>query len=253
MKRSLYLLMTILLAAVPQLFAGLNISPSRAEISMPAGQSYTNAYMVTNAYDIPIDVGVATKDWYVTAENKGIGIDDWLRVSTDGFHLAVGESREVQYEVSVPTQAVGSLVGMISFSPSMDREEGISLVVSVPVFVKVTGTEVTAWDATDIRFANQNGKLQVAATVRNTGNIHLRPTGEAVFVSKKQVETRIAFNESRPVYPGSYRTIVGVGDMPAQGSYQGTLRIMCAGQQKSMPFKMKVTKKGVIKTTWPKK
>lgn len=248
------LIVFLLLAISPlSLFAGLNINPSRAEIVMQAGQPYSNIYTIKNDYGVPIDVGVATKDWFVLPENKSIVVSDWLHVSTDEFHLGIGESKELRYDVLVPTGAVGSLVGMISLSPKSEQEQGVTLVMSVPVFVTISGTEKIDWNVTDTRLTIQNGKLQVSAMVNNAGNIHLRPVGDTTFFDGKKVFARISFNESRPVYPGSYRTIVGLSDVPPKGTYKGAVKIVCAGQEKTKFFKIKILKSGELKITWLKK
>ncbi|MCX5778428.1 MAG: hypothetical protein NTU66_04335 [Elusimicrobia bacterium] len=250
--RTLVVFLLLPFFALP-VFAGLNVNPSRAEIVMSAGQSYSNVYTITNDYGVPITISVVTKDWFVLPENKSISAIDWLQVSTPSFHLAIGETKELRYQVVIPTQAVGSLVGMISLSPKSETEQGVTLVLSVPVFVTVAGTEKIDWDFTDTQFSNKSGKLQVSIKITNAGNIHLRPVAEAVLFDGKKVVGKMSFGESRPVYPGSYRSIMSTMDVPKKGTYKGAVKIVCAGQEKIKKFKLKINKSGELKITWLKK
>ncbi len=239
--------LSIYFVTATSLYAGLQINPSRAELVLKPGASYDASYNVRNEYGTPIDVRVSTKDWYVLPANKkkGLSVSRWLSVSTSSFHLFPGESKDVAYHVIVPKDISGATVAMISFMPSTGKEQGVSLVVSVPVFLTAAGTEKIDWRITDEKMSTFGGKQQISCTIRNGGNIHLRPSGFVEIVAAGKKLADLKFLEGRPVYPGSYRQIVARSDsiLPA-GSYQLIYRVSCAGREKRVKKTARILKSG---------
>ena len=239
----------VLLSAVSSVYAGLAVNPTRAEVVLKSGDSYEFAYNVSSDFSVPVDIRVETKDWFVLPANKekGISVSGWLAVSTNSIHLLPGEGRDLQYKVTVPKGARGTLVGMISFVTASPDTRDVNIAISVPVYVTVAGTEKIDWQIENTEFNLNGKKLVVSCSVKNNGNIHLRPRGFVELMSGKNKVEKFGFIEGRPVYPGSARSINASsnGDIK-DGNYGIVLHISCAGQEKTIEKEAKVSE-GVVK------
>jgi hypothetical protein len=230
-------------------FAGITITPVRVEAPLPPGGSYLGKYTVRNDYDVPIKVNVSARDWFVLPENRGIKIDDWLVLSPREISLKPGESGYVDYSVTISTKSVGALVGMVSFVPVLEKDQGFTLMVSAGIFIPVKGTEKIDWSFSDVKVASDRGKLQVSALVKNSGNIYLRPEGSVTIRSGKKAVQEIKLPEGRPVYPGRSREVIGSSDAIfklEEGSYKASISIECYGQKKMKELKFIVDKAGNV-------
>ena len=108
-------------------------------VLMP-GQSAKGTYMVTNDRQTPMTVTVSRRDWFVSEENKAFECAKWLFVSTKKLVLKPGETKPVNFRVKTPAQARGALFAMISLSSKSQDSDMLNVVVSVPVFVILSGT-----------------------------------------------------------------------------------------------------------------
>lgn len=229
--------------------AGLTVTPSRVEVAAPPGGRFEGKYTVRNDYNTPAKIKVEFRDWFVLPENSGINISDWLSVSPLEFSLQPNESREVQYAVHLSTSARGVQVGMVSFIPQTGEEQGVTLMVSVSIFVTAKGTERIDWEIPDVKLAKASGKLQVTALVKNDGNVHLRPSGSVTILSGGKIAAQLDFLESRPVYPGLSRSILARSDGDAAllaGKYTALIDIKCYGQEKTKKINFNVKQSGEL-------
>jgi len=229
-------------------YAGLTVTPSRQEVTMAPGSACQGSYEVRNDYATPIDVHVEFRDWFVLPENKGNEISKWLSVTPKELSLQPGESKKVTYSVQLPKTVKGVSAAMVSFIPATEDEEGVSMMLSVALFVIAHGTEKISWDIGSVNIYPAQSGFSISAIVRDEGNIHLRPQGTAEIFSKNKKILALQFPEGRPVYPGSYRTLVvsygasGLGE----GKYSAVLRITAAGKEKTKKIHFTVSKTGAI-------
>ncbi|MFC1500934.1 hypothetical protein ACFL58_00595 [Elusimicrobiota bacterium] len=229
------------------LSASITVTPSRVEISCKPGQGTKGVYAVTSRYSETANIAVKIKDWFVLPENEGIAVDKWLNVDTDVLILKPGESREIKFEVSVPSSAVGVLVGMISFSPGFKENTNVQLVISVPVYVLIEGTEKIEWQIKDCDFKFHENEFQVSCEVANSGNIHIRPKGFVKITKKNKEIAKFEFIEGRPVYPGSERAVIArYGKELEKGKYDVLVNISAFEKNREEKFKMKINKSGKL-------
>ena len=232
-------------------YAGLSVNPERAEVVLKSRQSADLSYNVRNEFNVPIDVKIETKDWFVLPSNKekGISVSKWLSVSTSAVHLGPGESREVRYKVTVPKKAEGVLVGMISFISASPEANGINLAISVPVYVTVAGTEKKGWTIDEPKFSLYNKKLQVSCPVKNDGNVHIRPAGLIEIKSGDKTVMILNFNQGRPVYPGLNRIYAASANSEFKpGDYRVIVNISCGTETKVKEKQIKISESGEITT-----
>lgn len=227
MTKKIAFICSILLLIETLVYAGLTITPSRQEISVAPGGKFKGVYTVRNDYQTPVDVKVEFRDWFVLAENKNLNISDWLSVSPSKVHLLPGEMKNVEYKVHISKSAKGVLVGMVSFVPETQEQQGINLVISVSIFITVSGTEKINAYLDNMKFSRDGGNLQVSVEVQNKGNVHLRPEGKCVLESGNSQKIEVQIPQGRPVYPGMSRTSVGridINKVPA-GKYSAMVEL----------------------------
>jgi len=194
-----------------------NISHSRIEITVAPSKVYTDTIAVKNTEKAPLVITIRTEDWAKAAPYLG-----WLEVSPMEFELKEGESKEVKYEVNVPKDAKGELSAMI-FIDGKPKEIaegsiGINTSIGVPIYVMIKGTEKFNAEIEELNVVN-NSPLELAVTIKNSGNVHIRPTGtieirQAGVIAtpprrgKQSPKMVLPLNEyNYPILPNSSRTL----------------------------------------------
>lgn len=231
---SLILLFSFVLA--PPAFA-IGTDKVVEEIEGKPGEVLTGSYRVFNTKDHKTHIDVDFKDWFVLPENKKEGIEasKWLKLEPMSFDLEPSESREVKYEVCVPEKAVGELVAMIYFAGPGAPGSNMNIRFGVSLYVAIAGTEKIAAEIGNfimkkpIMPKNYKTPFNCAmVTIKNKGNVHIRPTIKVVVKDMKGNEVqKIGFKYGWPVYPGGEYTYQGdwyVEKIP-QGIYQAEVKV----------------------------
>ena len=248
MIKRIFVFLGLLVAAAVNLNA-VTVTPTRQEITLPPGGTYSGSYRVTNDFDKPAVINVATRYWYVSKEEeKTTKVTDWLEVWPSSFTFVPGETVEVKYKVKVSTSMTGMRAAMVSIIPSGDVNGGVALVISVSIFLTVQGTERFDWDFSDFRIIDHAGTTQFSVIANNGGNVHVRPVGFVKIVSKKKKEIVLNIPEGRPVYPGQTRQIIAQGRQaevfPKAGKYDVVFHLTYGGMVKEKSYKVQIKKTG---------
>lgn len=205
----------------------ISVTPARYEARLKPGAAMKGEYTVKNTVDKQVSVSVTKRDWYISEGNQEFSCDKWLKISPESFILGPGESKNIKFNVRVPKKAKGALFAMISMNSKEEDTEMLSLLISVPVFVIVKGTEQESGELKDLKVRRDQDNLQVSVEVYNPGNVHLRPSGECVLSAPGKDNIVIPIKEGRPVYPGKSRTSIGYvpAASVANGEYSATITI----------------------------
>lgn len=212
--------------------ASISVNPRRIEIKIAPGGEVKESYFVLNQKKETVKVAIKSRYWFVSDENKDIKIADWLKFIPSEFSVKPGEKKEIKFKVSVPQKAKGLLMTMNSFCPESSKESVINVVISVPLYIVIEGTEVIGAELDKLIIKKSAGKekdkmtevLRVAVGIKNKGNIHLRPKGEAVIEDKNGKEIkRIKLHSTRPVFP--QRTEFYYGDWKKAELKKGKYRL----------------------------
>lgn len=198
----------------------LSVTPGRTEVRIIPGNKTETYLTVVNDAKEDMNVGLETKDWFILEANKAnhLTVDTWLTVlGAKEFVLKPGKSRKIPIAVSCPKNAQGELVGMVSFVYQTHPPSMVTPVISVSVYLTAQGTEKTAGEIGDLVVRRLPQAVQAIATVKNTGNVHLRPSGVVLLVDDqgRQVDG-LPIREGGPAYPGR--------DSP-YGTYDMTLKL----------------------------
>jgi P pilus assembly chaperone PapD len=247
-KRIFFLTVFISFAAVSA-YAGLAITPARQEVSLTPGKTFEGTYNVRNEYATPVKIKADFRDWFVLPENKNSKISDWLSISPTEFPLQPGESKDVSYTIHLPVTAQGVSVAMLSFIPEFESEQGVTMMVSVSLYVTAAGTEKADWEIQDVKITKTASEFTVSALVNDKGNVHIRPAGTVSVLSGNKTLFTLDFAEGRPVYPGTSRTIVASNNNSVsleEGKYTAVADISGAGQEKKKTTDFVINNSGEV-------
>jgi hypothetical protein len=211
----------LLAVPVPALWA-LSVSPRRTEVSLAPGAVAKAVMTVTNPHAEAYEVELSEKPWFIYPDNKQIHVEDWLILpGKKQFRLKPGKSHDVNITIRCPKEAVGELMGMVSFTYQGLQPSMITPMISTAVYLEVTGTERYAGEIVALGAGTRNGRFQVGAQIKDTGNVRLRPNG-TVLLKDDQGNTLAAYTitETTPIFPGVTKDCLANGpDHPPLGGH----------------------------------
>lgn len=217
---------------------GLVMGPARFEVSLPPGEIAEGDYYVQNDTDQSAHIVVEPENWFKEAYDYGkLDIKDWIELDTYEFDLKPKEIKKLRLRIKVPTDVNGELVAQIFFTSSVLREdgqpaEGIKARVGGVLYVAIKGTEVVDAEIKNISISKQFGedseKLKFETSVKNKGNVHIRPTGKVAIedkAGKKLVELDLV--AGKPALPAQEIGYDALWDKPElkTGSYKVSVTI----------------------------
>jgi len=218
LRCSLLLLATIWTIASLRSAYAFSVSPARVEISLSAGGNYEGSFTVTNTEEEPILLGVTLEDRSVGTSEPGRGRAalEWLEISPKALEMLPGETETVKYVINVPEASQGECLARISFTKTPapgNAMIGVQSVMSFSIYVIIEGTESIMGDISRLYIFNTD-PLELRVTMKNTGNIHIRPKGKVVLVKEdwfwKRAEEELVLPLNKyefPIYPFSERTL----------------------------------------------
>lgn len=191
-------------------FAGdVHISSSAIFLRGIPGQTFKGSFSLAYSpeeVDEEVHLETSIKTWFILDENRDIPLHSWLKIFPRDIILKPEESIKVTYRVTVPQDAQGYLMGMVTFEtlpPEPEEEEAEQqdeeeteiieeesakavateeeeeeekiMVYSIPVYLLVEGTIKTECSVTRIELSREENKLLGMLELENTGNVFLRP------------------------------------------------------------------------------
>lgn len=201
----------------------LHVSPSYQFLQVKPGEKVKSKFLVTNNDTSTQTITVSSKDWFILDDNKKISVDQWILFNKNkSITLKPGQSKEVEFSVKAPKEAVGELVGMLSFAVVPNEHSMVNQVMSVAVYGAIEGTENFKAELAGIMLSPSTGTLRVGVSVENKGNVHVRPTGIVkILDSTGKIYANIILEQGRPAYPGRKESYYGnaSGVVLSSGSY----------------------------------
>lgn len=187
---------------------GLLIEPLRTILSVAPGDQTQGTIAVTNEKEAPISLKLTFRDHST--------FQDWILIDTDPIHLDPSEEKQIVYTIAVPLGASGELQGRLSFremNPDAEqRTASLSIFtsISIPIYVRIKGTERYEADITDVR-PHPFDASRIEVVVDNPGNVHIRPKGSITITADKRQERTInkagVNRDGAPVYAERERVL----------------------------------------------
>lgn len=215
--------------------------------TLPPGARLVDKVAVSNLDDEPLTVTVYPADAYNTSEDGAFalrnpedpkeGVAAWIRTGVAEYTIAPGMAAEIPFELTVPQDAQpGDHAGAI-LAAKTDLEEGggtgnldvqLRRRVGARVYVRVEGPLDPALSVTRLEvdshqaavpFLTGRGGVDVAYTVRNTGNTRLTPEARVELVGPFGLTVHRGKAEQLPeLLPGgSVNQTVHVDGLPPLG------------------------------------
>jgi hypothetical protein len=205
----------------PGAYAGLSVTPGIIEIIAARNDEATGVCEVTNTAEGTINVTVQPENWKRGPDGRRGGtVAHWLTVEPQALDLGPGEVGKFTYSLQVPADGAGEYVAQIFFT---EASEGggtqISTRVGVVLYMAVRETIQLEAEIAKLKmsvFPDGNASVATAQVeVHNTGNVHIRPTGDVkVYDQKGDFVVAAILNTGWGILPGELYTYQGTGRGP---------------------------------------
>jgi hypothetical protein len=232
-------------------YAGLSVDPSVTNIFGDPGSIYDGKYTIKNTYDRDINISIEVSKGNSFSANKDADISKWLVFKKNKYPIPAGESIEVPYRVNIEESFKGSISARINFS--VDQEEGqmISIAISVPIYVTVTGTENIDFDIDSVNLYKTGDSFSYKMILENKGNVHIRHSGAIEIYSKKKKKLlkTVSIQETVPTYCEQKREFserfLPINELK-KGKYVAVFKVKALGKEAAKEINFKLSKKGDI-------
>jgi len=169
----------------------LGINPSRAEIFVGPGEEARGEYTVLNEDDKPIRVVVFPEKHLI---REGRDATSWIKIWPADFNIPANSSKKVNYSVRAPDGVEGEYTSSMVFrslSPvEITAAIGGTAQIRLVTYVMIKGTEIIKCEISRLEVLNTR-PFNLSVRVKNSGNIHLRPTGIAEIVRLVKEKERV--------------------------------------------------------------
>lgn len=214
---------------------GLQVTPGKLEVSIPAGVSYNLPITVHNSGDGSTHVQATMVDFGVNQngdyEFKKVGAQPysllrWASMRPREFDIAQNTTQQVQVTISVPQQAnlSGEYAGVIFFQTRPERRPGSTVAFSARVASKIYETipNTVKIDGaiTKMTTAGGGGNQVYRIVFKNTGNAHVYARGQLMVQRGGSIVDRVEMPDNMLVERGGERVVVIKGKKLPEGSYQ---------------------------------
>lgn len=234
--------------------AGIGISPAMIEEGAKPGEVKEYQVTVSNLARQEQTIYLFTRDIVgvknsgvpvfanPNAERTGFELTEWVSLAETEVTIPAQSSREVSFTLAVPADATpGSHFGgiFLSVDPPRLRESGAAIGYEVTniISIRVAGdavenAQLRSFSTDDYVYSKR--EVEFKATVRNQGNVLVRPFGPLQIYNMfgSEVAT-LRFNEQEGgVFPGTDRefTILWEDDELGFGRYQAMLSLVYGGE-----------------------
>ena len=184
-------------------YAGIGVSPENIEMMAAGGSETKGSYAVVNDADTPIHVKVDAEDWLKMRMGKtSIPVEQWLKIDPMEFDIGPKESTKVDYVITPPQGQEGELAAMVYFgTTSKEGAFNITSRFGVSIYVAIENTIKLGCKIGNIMVARDK-KIDFGIEVENSGNVHIRPTGNIEITGENGETYNIPVQRGFPVYAG---------------------------------------------------
>lgn len=214
---------------------GIQVTPGKLEVSIPAGVSYNLPITIHNSGFDSTHIQASMIDFAVTESGDykftKVGTSEyslmrWASIRPREFDLAAGTTQQVQLTIAMPSDSKlsGEYGGMIFFQTRPERRAGHAVAFSariaskiyetIPNTVKIDGA------ITKMSTAKSQGGQVFRITFHNTGNAHIYARGQVIVQKGSSVVYQVAMPDGMLVERDGVRVVEVKGKTLDPGSYQ---------------------------------
>ncbi len=214
---------------------GIEVSPAKLDISIPAGTTYNIPVTVHNTTADSIHIQASLVDFGVSQSgeyqfekvgSRRYSLMRWSSINPREFDLPGGTTQQVRMTIAVPpdTHLSGEYAGIAFFQTRPVRRAGQNFAFSARVASKIYATvgsdQSPSGEIVKMDSAKAGGGESYRVLFRNTGKVHEYLNGQIVVQQGTQTVDRIAMPESLLVERGGERLVQVDGKRLPAGSYQ---------------------------------
>ena len=247
-KKLLFVLLITIFLSTPA-YAGFYVQPNRFEGNMPAGETFENKFIITNSFDLPLNIVITYTDRTINPLDE-----NWLTFPQTSITIPPNKHIYVPFKVTLPENAEGEYNAHIKFSQKpFDARPGASMVAihyTKPIYIAVEGTEKFDFTIKGPALKNTE-KPEVKTILLNTGNVHIRPTGTITItnLNDEADQYSIKFNQNAwAIIPNEqylYTDSLKINHPIKDGTYQLKIDIQAGIEnkmiEKSKNFSFKIS------------
>ncbi|MBU0479263.1 hypothetical protein KKC91_11950 [bacterium] len=243
----------------------INLDPPNLTLSIPPGGSESGIITLTNKGDVSLRVVVYTGDWtygvdgvkeFGPAGTTPFSCADWLHIFPTEFELPAGESKEVQYTLTVPLDASGGHYGVIFFEADIGMQPSLGTSVRVAgrigtiILQETEGMVDRRGSIVSLTTGppDENKGFDINLRFKNEGNVRIGAKGTVNIIDKDgNFFGREEFPEIKTL-PGDIRESMAtwLGRLPV-GEYFLVVTVDIGGEEVAIEeLKITVIKKGQI-------
>lgn len=214
---------------------GIEVTPGKLEVSIPAGVTYNVPISVhsssinsTHVQASMVDFGVSQNGDYDFAKvgSRTYSLMKWAAIRPREFDIAPDTTQQVQLTISIPQdqKLSGEYAGMVFFQTRPERKPGQAVAFSARVGSKIYETipntvKIDGAITKMVTAKSKEGQL-FRVTFKNTGNAHVYARGVLIV----QKGSSVVYQESMPdnmlVERDGTRVVEVRGKALPPGSYQ---------------------------------
>ena len=227
---------------------GIEVSPAKLEVSIPAGATYNIPITVRNSsFDSVhiqasmVDFGVGTGGDYQFQKvgSRPYGLFKWAAIKPREFDIPPGSAQQVQLTVQMPQSPSlsGEYSGMLFFQTRPPRKKGAAVAFSVRIASKIyetiPGTVTIAGAITKMSATSSSKGETYRVTFKNTGNSHVYLHGQLTVQQGNGVVDTIPLAQGELVERGGERLLEVRGKHLEPGSYQAIATVDYGGKNET--------------------
>jgi hypothetical protein len=223
---------------------GLEVTPGKLEISIPAGATYNIPISVRNSSYDPVHVQASMVDFGVGADGsyqfskvgtREYSLMKFASIRPREFDIKPGEAQSIQLTVQMPQgNLTGEYAGIAFFQTRPSRHGAHEVMFAVRVAAKiyetVPGTVQVNGAVTKMTAASSARGETYHVVFKNTGNAHVYVRGQLAIQQGNNVVDQVNLADGQLVERGGERVLEVAGKKLPPGSYQAIATIDYGGK-----------------------
>ena len=222
---------------------GLDVSPAKLDISIPAGQSYNIPITVHNSSTMSIhvqatmvDFGVARNGDYEIQRvgSRPYSLMKWASINPREFDLGAGTTQQVRLSVAMPSSGItGEYAGIVFFQTRPERHAGgvaFSARVATKIYNVIPNTAKTDGAIEKMTALRGVAGETYRILFRNIGNAHVYLRGTLEIKRNGSTVERLSMPSEVLVERGGERLIEVSGKKLDPGHYSAVALIDYGGK-----------------------
>jgi hypothetical protein len=204
----------------------LGITPQLLEITANPGEVVKSTFRLTNASSENLAIRTIPKNFTPNGEEGAVNLteDDttyaiarWISVAPETSTVAANKTQDFEVSISVPSNAEpGSHFGSVVFQTiPPENDEAAALVsqeIAPVILVRIAGDTSESVVIEEFKpqssfYSNENS-VELISRIKNTGNVHFKPTGQIVIKNIFGSEVTKLELDKKNVLPDSIRQFV---------------------------------------------